>query len=440
MAKEVPKYSEGLFMTHVGVPLFINFIRCRDRFRDHYFQRHCYKNLQDGTYSRKWIDNCLPPIPVEPKVYSDHSERIAKLKQQANAFLEADELESAKFSLERAREFAPYEPNILFDLAVIAEKMQQWMVAEGYYAMLLHHQPTHHQAIERRENILMQVDKQDTNFLLCIHSAVEEFHEVASKKSEAFKKYVRTLYIDEIYHTLALEGNTMTRDDVTRVLVDKEKVPNHTEEEHLEIYGIEEALKHLVQHPLSQNGITLDDILAIHKCVVGKVNIEIAGVLRTVDVRAGKHIAPPHSMVPKLMESFLLWLNSVKLHQYADPLELAAMAHERLVWIHPFKDGNGRTSRILMNALLEMKGGLSRVVIRLNDRSKYIDALQSAHNGNHRAFIRFIAEQEYRTLQDTIEVCRQAPQNARETPVKDDVLDAILRNDPAIYATLSNDW
>ncbi len=72
------------------------------------------------------------------------------------------------------------------------------------------------------------------------------------------------------------------------------------------------------------------------------------------------------------------------------PIELAAVFHHKLVSIHPFDDGNGRVSRLLMNLLL-INSGYTLTVIKKVDRKKYYDTLQKADNGNLKPFVNFIA-------------------------------------------------
>lgn len=101
-------------------------------------------------------------------------------------------------------------------------------------------------------------------------------------------------------------------------------------------------------------------------------------------------------MVPDLMEDFVDWLNSeeaLRLH----PVKYAALAHYKLVFVHPFVDGNGRTARLLMNLLL-MRVGYPPVIVRKQDRALYYEYLQIGNEGDVRPFVRFIAGCTERTL------------------------------------------
>lgn len=95
------------------------------------------------------------------------------------------------------------------------------------------------------------------------------------------------------------------------------------------------------------------------------------------------------------MSDLVSWTtnNQKKLH----PVELASIVHHKLVNIHPFDDGNGRTARLVMNLLL-MRAGYPLVVILKNDRKKYYDALECADKGDYKPFVRFVAQAVERSL------------------------------------------
>lgn len=72
------------------------------------------------------------------------------------------------------------------------------------------------------------------------------------------------------------------------------------------------------------------------------------------------------------------------------PVELAAIAHYKFVYIHPFIDGNGRTARLIMNWIL-MQAGFPPVIIKVEERLDYYETLKMANEGDLRPFIRLIA-------------------------------------------------
>jgi Fic family protein len=85
------------------------------------------------------------------------------------------------------------------------------------------------------------------------------------------------------------------------------------------------------------------------------------------------------------------------------PVELAALAHYKFAYIHPFADGNGRTARLLMNLIL-MQAGFPPVIIPIEHRTQYTTTLRTANDGDLRPFIRFIAAHTNHTLQGYIDL------------------------------------
>lgn len=112
--------------------------------------------------------------------------------------------------------------------------------------------------------------------------------------------------------------------------------------------------------------ITIEDILEIHRRVLGHVNPIEGGEFRRTQVYVAAHIPPGPNEITILMERFIEWLNSEKAMSM-HPIKYAALAHYKLVHIHPFTDGNGRTSRLLMNTIL-MRSGYPPVIIPKQQR------------------------------------------------------------------------
>lgn len=161
----------------------------------------------------------------------------------------------------------------------------------------------------------------------------------------------------------------------------------------------------------------MKDILEIHKRVLGHVDPVEGGSFRRTQVYVGSHIPPRPQDLMILMDSFEQWLNSdqaISLH----PVKYAAIAHYKLVHIHPFNDGNGRTSRLLMNTIL-MKFGFPPVIIQKGQRLQYYNYLQMANEGDIRPFIRFIGDCTEKTLDlylwATSELSYQVPMLAQES-------------------------
>ena len=177
-----------------------------------------------------------------------------------------------------------------------------------------------------------------------------------------------------------IEGNTLTRRETAMVVEKGITVGGKTLVEHLEATNHAQALDWVrEQIKRSPNDLNQKDILQIHDIILKGISDEDAGHYRRVAVRiSGSTVILPNPLkVPDLMEEFITWLKQAdKLH----PVELAAEAHYRLVTIHPFVDGNGRTARLLMNSILLMSG-YPAAIIRKRDRLIYISSLEKAQLG-----------------------------------------------------------
>ncbi len=116
----------------------------------------------------------------------------------------------------------------------------------------------------------------------------------------------------------------------------------------------------------------------LYRLVLKGIADEYAGVYRKeqVFISGAKHRPPAHYLIQEKMEQMMNWYHTegVDLH----PVERGAMLHAIFVGIHPFIDGNRRTSRLLLN-LEMMKDGFPPVIIKVENRLAYYEALDKAH-------------------------------------------------------------
>lgn len=198
--------------------------------------------------------------------------------------------------------------------------------------------------------------------------------------AELVKNLDEWLRVELTYTSNAIEGNTLTRQETALVIEKGLTVGGKTLKEHLEATNHAEALDYLKKLVTKKpREITEHDILDIHRIILQKIDEQNAGRYRRVAVRiAGSDVIVPNpTKVPELMRQFILWLQTNKeLH----PATLVADAHLKLVSIHPFVDGNGRTARLLMNLIL-LQEDYPPAIIRKEDRLKYITTIEKAQLG-----------------------------------------------------------
>lgn len=187
--------------------------------------------------------------------------------------------------------------------------------------------------------------------------------------------------VELTYTSNAIEGNTLTRAETALVVEKGLTVQGKSLTEHLEATNHAVALdyvKTLVGK--KRQDITEQDILNIHRLILNKIEAVSAGRYRTQHARLTETdvVLPNPVKVPVLMEEFIKWLIGDNPNHI---VKIGADAHYKLVSIHPFSDGNGRTSRLLMNLLL-MQRGYPPAIIRKEDRLAYINSLEKAQKGN----------------------------------------------------------
>ncbi len=206
--------------------------------------------------------------------------------------------------------------------------------------------------------------------------------------------------IELTYTSNAIEGNTLTRAE-TALVVDKGMtVQGKSLVEHLEARNHAKAVDYMKElaKTTKPTDITEDIILAIHRQILASIDDANAGRYRNVPVRVNgsRTIFPNHMRVAELMKEFIAELHYVA--QTEHPVVVAAFAHFRLVSIHPFVDGNGRTSRLLMNLVLEQYD-YPAAIIQKEERMTYINSLeQSQIHENPNAFYDVVGEAVNRSL------------------------------------------
>lgn len=184
--------------------------------------------------------------------------------------------------------------------------------------------------------------------------------------------------IDYTYNSNAIEGNTLSLSETAQVVEHGITIGGKTIREHLEAINHAQAIEFIKSIARkTKNEIALDDILAIHKIVLQKIDDFHAGVFRKVGVRVmgSSTVFPNYAKIPLLMVDFMQWLHTQTEH----PIISAALAHFKLVSIHPFIDGNGRTARLLMNLLL-LQNGYPLAIIKNENRAAYINAIEIARS------------------------------------------------------------
>jgi len=220
---------------------------------------------------------------------------------------------------------------------------------------------------------------------------------------ERVKDYFK---IQHIYHSNAIEGNSLTLSETELVVREGLTIGGKSQREHLEAMNYNFAINYLEDLARGDEELKERVIKEIHQIILKGIDEENAGKYRLKAVRiSGSEFIPPEPLlVPELMEKFFQWYETdIERH----PVIKSAIAHAKLVEIHPFIDGNGRTARLLMNLIL-MRAGYPIAIIRKEDRPRYYEALEASHQKRElSALIELIIERIMDTLREYLRAIRE---------------------------------
>jgi Fic family protein len=205
------------------------------------------------------------------------------------------------------------------------------------------------------------------------------------------------LAVEWTYNSNAIEGNTLTLRETQLILEQGITIGGKSLREHFEVINHREAIALVESLAEKREPITPGVARQLHALVMARIDDENAGQYRRLPVRiaGAAHEPPPAWDVPAQMADWAGWLAAQEAH--AGPVELAAVAHHRLVSIHPFLDGNGRTARLVMNLIL-LRAGYPPAIIARASRAQYYRALAAADRGNEAALANLVGRAVERSL------------------------------------------
>lgn len=222
--------------------------------------------------------------------------------------------------------------------------------------------------------------------------------------SAAMRRLNEQLTLEWIYNSNAIEGSTLTLRETQLILEQGITIGGKSLREHFEVINHKEAIKWVEDLATKAHPIGAYHVRQLHGLVLARIDDQNAGQYRKMPVRiAGtSHEPAPAWDIPTRMEAWAAWLQSQE--GTAEAVDLAATAHHRLVEIHPFIDGNGRTARLVMNLILMRSGYPPAIIARVN-RRQYYRVLSQADSGNLKPVVNFVGRAVERSLALYLEAC-----------------------------------
>lgn len=218
---------------------------------------------------------------------------------------------------------------------------------------------------------------------------VEKIRKNYSKNQRAMprsikEKELENFAINFTYDTQRIEGSALTRKETADLLERGIAPKNKPMRDAQEAEAHRDLFFEIID---SKKDLSLHEIQDWHWKLFNKTKKDIAGKIRNyqVAIRGSKFMAPSPVEVFPMLTEFFQWYNKNKLH----PVELAALAHLKFVTIHPFGDGNGRISRLIMNFILNKKK-YPMLDIPYEGRNSYYNALEKSQaNKEDRTFLQW---------------------------------------------------
>lgn len=231
------------------------------------------------------------------------------------------------------------------------------------------------------------------SFLQCnkLKAQLDILRPIESKYLSQIQAYWQ---VELAFSSNALEGSTLSISETKVILEDGLTVSGKPLREHYEAVGHRDALAWLFK--VYRDGYSEATIKELHKLFYQRISPSEAGHYRKegVFISGTEYLPPKAEQLGRLMADF-----GKDFKPAWHPIEHAAKAHESLVNIHPFIDGNGRTARLLMNLIL-LRGGFPIISIPPIFRARYIAAAEEGNQGSSLAFIKLLTEVTEQSLRD----------------------------------------
>ena len=220
-----------------------------------------------------------------------------------------------------------------------------------------------------------------------IEAANKEIKDRFKDYSKSAKKnfFEKRFYVDYIYNTNAIEGSEVTRDETGLILETHQAIEGRSLRDINWVENMRVAIEYVNNY---KGDLTEGFIKEIHKRVDKNNEGRLAGDYKRFPNYIANHLPTHPIFVEKRMKEEIRWYNKNK--EKFNSFEFAAIMHEKIVTIHPFEDGNGRTARLIHNFILQ-KNGYYPIVFSKKTQPQYYLALRiSQEHKDYRPFLEYV--------------------------------------------------
>ena len=250
------------------------------------------------------------------------------------------------------REVSAYGQLAVEAISMVQEEMAEYKVMSNF------------QYSERLEAVLNDIDK--------LKRRLDEI-----RHKDNFR-IAQALELEYTFESNRIEGNTLTLRETDLIVNEGLTISGKSMREHLEAINHRDAIDYVKELASKNTDLNEREVLTIHNLILRGIQSEDAGKYRRVQVmiKGSTHMPPEPYFVSKQMEDYFHWYR--RFEKVLHPVVLAAEMHERLVTIHPFIDGNGRTARLVMNLILLRHGYvIANIKGESQSRMEYYNALET---------------------------------------------------------------
>lgn len=237
------------------------------------------------------------------------------------------------------------------------------------------------------EQIKYELNKTDdvviNGELMALLNKIDDFknqYQVLKPMNETqLNKIQEHFNINYTYESNKIEGNSLTFQETNLVINEGLTIGGKSMNEHLEAINHADAIEFIQDIVSKKKPFTESVLMEIHYLILKGIDRKNAGKYRTVPViiSGSKHKPPQANLITKKMEEVFEYYETYKNRLH--PVVLAADLHEKIASVHPFLDGNGRTTRLVMNLILLMNNyTMANIKGDLNSRKEYYMALEIA--------------------------------------------------------------